>query len=145
MAVGLSVDYVIHLGTVYQDSVFESRHDKMKEAYKEMGVSILGGTISTLGAGVFMLFGDLVAFYKLGFIIISTVFVAFNISMLFYGAMIHTLGPQNGAGNITCCKKKKVPEIEKIEESETSKKLDIEIIDLQINIEKKNNDNEHIG
>ena len=93
MGVGLSVDYVIHLSTCYQESTQSSRNDKMKDAYREMGVSILGGTVSTLGTGVFMVFSDLVVSYKMGIIIVATVFFSFNISMLFFGAMLHTIGP----------------------------------------------------
>ena len=58
-----------------------------------MGVSILGGTLSTLGAGIFMLFGQLVVFYKFGIIIIATVLFSFLISMLFFGATMHAIGP----------------------------------------------------
>merc|ERR1719453_140833 len=47
--IGLSVDYVVHLAADYQHSVKPTRHEKIKQAYSEMGVSILSGTITTLG------------------------------------------------------------------------------------------------
>ena len=40
MLVGFSVDYVLHLSTDYKHSVATHRQGKMKQAYREMGVSI---------------------------------------------------------------------------------------------------------
>ena len=54
--IGLSVDYVVHLSATYIHTPFNDRHERMKQAYTEMGVSILSGTITTFGSGV-MLFG----------------------------------------------------------------------------------------
>ena len=34
IAIGFSVDYVIHLSTDYMHSMAEKRHDKMKQAYQ---------------------------------------------------------------------------------------------------------------
>lgn len=54
--IGLAVDYVIHLAADYRHSVFKTRYEKMKQAYSNMGISILSGTITTLGCGA-SLFG----------------------------------------------------------------------------------------
>ena len=62
IAIGFSVDYVIHLSTDYMHSQFEKRHDKMRQAYAQMGVSILSGSITTFGAGVFLFGGSLITF-----------------------------------------------------------------------------------
>ena len=97
-----------------------------------MGVSILGGTLSTLGAGGFMLFGELVVFYKFGIIMVATIFFSFNISMLFFGATMHAIGPQNGAGNIVCkcCKRQRPSKSE--EKNEEAKQRDIEMFQMKI-------------
>jgi predicted RND superfamily exporter protein len=55
--IGLSVDYVVHLASDYQHSAEKLRGDRMKQAYKEMGVSILSGTITTFGSGIFLFGG----------------------------------------------------------------------------------------
>ena len=55
--IGLSVDYVVHLASDYRHSAEPLREDKMKQAYKEMGVSILSGTITTFGSGIFLFGG----------------------------------------------------------------------------------------
>ena len=55
--IGFSVDYVIHLSTDYMHSSYKCRHDKMKQAYGDMGISILSGAITTFGAGCFCYLG----------------------------------------------------------------------------------------
>ena len=51
--IGFSVDFVIHLSADYVHSTNQNRFDKMKQAYGEMGISILSGAITTFGAGSF--------------------------------------------------------------------------------------------
>ena len=103
IAVGLSVDYVIHLSTVYQHSQHKTRGEKMQQSFAEMDGSILNGTLTTAGAGVFLFFGIYVPIFgKFGTIIISTVCVSFLVSMCLYGAISHTIGPENGAGDLSC-------------------------------------------
>ena len=55
--IGFSVDYVIHLSADYMHSSFQSRHDKIQQAYQEMGISILSGSITTFGSGAFLFGG----------------------------------------------------------------------------------------
>jgi len=57
MLIVFSVDYIIHLSADYVHSPYKSRHDKMKQAYGEMGISILSGAITTFGAGCFCFLG----------------------------------------------------------------------------------------
>ena len=52
--IGFSVDYVIHLSADYMHSPQQSRHEKMKQSYTEMGASITSGAITTFGSGVFL-------------------------------------------------------------------------------------------
>ena len=56
MLVGFAVDYVLHLGTDFMHSPAVTREDKMRQSYREMGVSILSGSITTIGCGVWLLF-----------------------------------------------------------------------------------------
>jgi predicted RND superfamily exporter protein len=60
--IGFSVDYVIHLSADYMHSTHQSRNDKMKQAYTEMGVSIFSGSITTFGSGVFLFGGQVITF-----------------------------------------------------------------------------------
>ena len=107
ITIGFSVDYVIHLSNDYMHSSAESRHNKMKQAYTEMGVSILSGAITTFVAGIPLFGGTLVFFTKFGVLICFTVVIAFFISMVFFGAVCHIAGPENGFTNIYSDKKVK--------------------------------------
>lgn len=65
-----------------------------------MGVSILSGSITTFGAGAFLLGGNLLLFKKFGILITSTIAISFFVAMLFFGAIVHITGPENGFMNI---------------------------------------------
>ena len=94
--IGFSVDYVIHLAADYTHCAFKSRHDKMQQAYGEMGVSILSGALTTFGSGSFLFGGNIITFQKFAILITSTISISFMISMLFFGAVCHIAGPENG-------------------------------------------------
>ena len=116
ISIGLSVDYVVHLAQDYMHSSHKNRSSKMKQAYTEMGVSIFSGTITTFGAGLALFGGTLNTFQKFAVIITSTVGISFLTSMLFFGALLHLMGPQNGWGDICFCAFWEDPEVKKREE-----------------------------
>lgn len=43
MLIGLSVDYVVHLGHCFSHSIFKNRQIKTKEALSNLGSAILAG------------------------------------------------------------------------------------------------------
>ena len=93
--IGFSVDYVIHLSADYMHSPQKSRHDKMKQAYTEMGASITSGAITTFGSGVFLFGGFLILFQKFALLITATITISYFVAMLFFGAMSHCFGPES--------------------------------------------------
>jgi predicted RND superfamily exporter protein len=98
--IGLSVDYCVHLAADYSESAHFHRKQKMKQSYRNMGESIVSGTITTLGSGAFLFGGKMVTFQKFAVIITSTIGVSFIASMLVFGAMMHTCGPMRGCGDL---------------------------------------------
>ena len=109
ITIGLSVDYVIHLSTDYMHSPAESRNNRMQQAFAEMGVSILSGSITTFGAGAFLLGGNLLLFKKFGILITSTIAISFLVAMLFFGAIVHIAGPEHGFTNLFADPPKRLP------------------------------------
>lgn len=93
IVIGFSVDYVVHLAADYMHSPFISRHDKTRQAFTEMGVSILSGTITTAGASSFLFGGQITIFTKFATLILSTIMISFVTSMIIFGAILHTVGP----------------------------------------------------
>ena len=71
--IGFSVDYVVHLGNHYVRSVYAGRHQRIKESLKEVGISIVGGAITTMGAGSLLYLPDLLMFNKYATIIVCTI------------------------------------------------------------------------
>lgn len=76
-----------------------------------MGGTILGGSITTLGSGVFLFLATVTLFQKFAILITCTIIIAYLYSMVFFGSMMHLLGPQYDQGNIVamfrkCFKKK---------------------------------------
>ena len=94
VAIGLSVDYVVHLSASYIHSPMENRHSRMKEALTEMGTSILSGTLTTFGSGVMLFGGQYINFQKFAVLITSTISLSFFVSMIFFGAVMHIIGPE---------------------------------------------------
>lgn len=78
-----------------------------------MGISILSGTITTIGCGLALFGGKLITFQKFAVIITSTIAMSFLSAMLLFGALCHTVGPQNNLGDICCCLEKKKRQIKK--------------------------------
>ena len=98
--IGFAVDYVVHLSTDYMHSAHQSRSLKMKQAYKEMGVSISSGFITTFGSGIFLFGGQIVTFKKFAVLITSTISMSYLVAMLLFGAIMHMCGPENEFGSI---------------------------------------------
>merc|ERR1712070_702296 len=71
--IGFSVDYIIHFSADYMHSREKTRDLKMKQSLRQMGVSILGGYVTTLGSGIFLLTCDLIFSKKFGEVIALTV------------------------------------------------------------------------
>lgn len=90
---GFSVDYVVHLANHYIESSYIDRYSKMKESLTEIGVSILSGSITTLGSGIFLIFSNLTLFLKFSIIILTTITFSVYFSLFFFSSLMHILGP----------------------------------------------------
>lgn len=68
----------------------------MKQSFRNMGISILSGSITTLGSSLFLFGGVLLPFYKFATIISTTIAASYLTSMLLFGALMNVYGPENG-------------------------------------------------
>ena len=91
--IGFSVDYVVHLSADYMHSPQAERSNKMQQALQEMGVSILSGSITTFGSGVFLFGGKIILFNKFAILVTCTITFSFFVAMLFFSAVMHICGP----------------------------------------------------
>merc|ERR1719384_2884369 len=110
--IGFSVDYVVHLANAYLESSAYSRDERLSFALLTMGISVVSGAVTTFGAGFFLIFPPVIFFYKMGLLMISTVFLSIFWAMCFFTSIIALWGPEGDSGDLKkyfkCCQKKKV-------------------------------------
>ena len=105
MLIGFAVDYVLHLGTDYMHSTNKTRFEKMRQSYREMGVSITSGCATTALCGGVLFLGNLVFFQKFAMIISLTAIMAYLLAMITFGAIMHKVGPELDFCTIKCKRK----------------------------------------
>ena len=97
LVVGFSVDYTIHLGHMFvaagREHDLQSSLDRFSFAIRKMGGTVVGGAVTTLGAGLFMLPCQLVFFYKLGLLMVTTIFFSLLYSFGFVMPLLAAAGP----------------------------------------------------
>eukprot|EP00494_Astrolonche_serrata_P024814 UN25074 len=108
MVVGMSVDYVVHLGESYLESAEEvnhdvlhdpdSRHFRAKMMLEIRGFSVLSGAISTLGGIFFLFFAFIIFFVKFAYVIFFLIFCSLMYSLVFFTACMDTFGPEGTFG-----------------------------------------------
>ncbi|CAH1792445.1 unnamed protein product [Owenia fusiformis] len=111
LIVGLSVDYVVHLAEGYSRSPHKDRLGRVHSMLEEVGVSVLSGSITTLGASFFILLAEILFFTQFGIIMFSTIGFSVMYALGFFTVLLVLLGPQNEFGSIMplarklkCCK-----------------------------------------
>lgn len=91
--IGLSVDYVVHLVNAYVESEEEKKYERTEEMLTTMGISVLGGGMTTLGAGLFLFGGKLLMLNIMGILVCATIGFSLLWALICLPAMLHTIGP----------------------------------------------------
>lgn len=99
---GFSVDYVVHLANHYVESSCVDRQGRIRESLRDIGVSVLSGSITTFGSGLFLYFSRLSMFSKFSAIILTTVGFSVYFSLVFFAGGMHLIGPQRREGGLEC-------------------------------------------
>ena len=64
LVVGMAIDYAVHLAHFYIHAQgADTRYDKARDALFGVGISVIGGAITTVGAGIPLLFCVVMFFY----------------------------------------------------------------------------------
>ena len=97
LVVGFSVDYTIHLGHMFvaagREHDLQTPLERFSFAIRKMGSTVIGGAVTTLGAGLFMLPCQLVFFYKLGLLMVTTILFSLLYSFGFVVPLLAAAGP----------------------------------------------------
>jgi hypothetical protein len=100
--VGLSVDYVVHLANAYIESGihFDTRQERVREGVTEMGVTVLGGAITSIGASLQLFFCYFIFFFKFGVFFNVTILFSFTWAFLFFLPLLALVGPEGDFGDV---------------------------------------------
>jgi predicted RND superfamily exporter protein len=101
IVIGFSVDYTVHLGHVYCESKAMTRAARMTDAATDMGVTVMGGAVTTMGAGLFMYGCQMTFFTKMATLITMTIVFSVLYSLGFFMSLCAVMGPVNGYGDVT--------------------------------------------
>lgn len=100
IVIGLSVDYVVHLAHSYRGSKSLKRNDRVYDMVAEMGSTVIGGAVTSIGASLF-LFGCMLQFFgKFGIFICLTCLFAILWSLFFFVPILSVLGPEGNYGQL---------------------------------------------
>jgi len=100
VCVGFAVDYVVHLAAHYIHSKAKDRNGRVRESLRELGPSILSGSVTTIGASCCLFLGLLTMFFKFGILVIATIIFSIFYSLGFFAALCHVIGPLGNFGNL---------------------------------------------
>ena len=108
LVVGLAVDYVVHFAEAYNHSTHSDRLQRTRDALELVGVSVLSGATTTLGAALFMLFSQILFFVQFGIFLFCTILFSFVFAVGFFCTFMGLCGPQGTTGSCLCavCKRK---------------------------------------
>ena len=116
IVIGFSVDYVVHMAHMYTEAEEQvgaiKRLDRFAYAAEKMGLTIIGGAITTAGSGSMMFFCQMVFFFKMGLLVCMTIIFSVVYSLGFFMALCVLIGPEGDTGNTRvmlrrCCGSKK--------------------------------------
>jgi hypothetical protein len=102
MAVGMSVDYTLHILHAYNECPLETRYLRTKEAVSHMGVTVFSGALTTLMAAAPM-FGCTMVFFKMfGTFIFLIILYSIILALLLLVPILLLIGPEGHFGDIWC-------------------------------------------
>lgn len=109
MVIGLSVDYVIHLGHMYsvaRQEGYTTRLSRFTYAAEMMGTTLVAGAVTTAGSAAVMFICQLNFFATMATLITLTIAASVLYSMLFFLPALAIMGPQHDFAQWTeWCKK----------------------------------------
>jgi predicted RND superfamily exporter protein len=100
LVVGLAVDYVVHLAEGYMELKHETRDVKVKHTLTHVGISVLSGACTTLGASIFLLAAKILFFFQFGIFIFCTIGFSILYSLFFFPTVMALVGPEGEHGSI---------------------------------------------
>ena len=113
LVVGLAVDYAVHLADSYVRSVHFKREDRVRYMLGHVGVSVLAGATTTLGASSFMLGAKILFFFQFGVFMFCTIGFSIVYALMLFTVVVGLIGPEGDRGSLRSiaesCRRKQCP------------------------------------
>ncbi|XP_078001163.1 protein dispatched homolog 1-like [Glandiceps talaboti] len=100
LIVGLAVDYVVHLAEGYRLSPKEDRFGRLNDTLEHVGISVVSGAATTLGASAFMLFAKIMFFKQFAIFMFCTIGFSLIFSLGLFTTVLGLMGPQGETGSL---------------------------------------------
>lgn len=91
----LAIDHIVHIAEGYKLSTKTTRKEKVEELLHEIGISVLSGAITTLGASSFLFFSKIVFFMQFGLFIFITVGFSMVFALGTFVVLLAIMGPED--------------------------------------------------
>ena len=95
IAVGMAVDYTVHLMHAYNDSPNASSFAKARDALTEVGVSVVGGAFTTMLAAAPLFTAEMLFFQRFGVFTMMMTILSLCYSVLFLMPFTMVSGPES--------------------------------------------------
>lgn len=102
--IGLSVDYVVHIGHAYAHAARHegvTRRECARAALGVMGFPVLSAAFTTLCAALALLQATIEFFTKFGTIVVLSSIFSSIVAVVLFIALLATIGPTDGLGDVT--------------------------------------------
>ena len=100
LIVGLSVDYVVHMAEGYHISAHKDRKGRVRDMLEHVGISIVSGACTTLGAAFFMFFAHMQFFLQFATMLFCTIGFSMVFTFGLFTALMVVVGPQGDTGSL---------------------------------------------
>ena len=91
----MSVDYLLHMSHSFNHSQ-GTKEERVRQALKEMGISVLSGAITTMSAAISLCFCIFYIYSRLGVYLLWLIACAFVYSVTALTALLAEFGPNFG-------------------------------------------------
>lgn len=100
LVVGLSVDYCVHLAEGYSRSKKTDRLGRVQNTLEEVGISVMSGCCTTLGASFFLMLAVIIFFVQFGIFMFLTIGLSILYALVLFMTVLGIIGPQNEFGSL---------------------------------------------
>jgi len=94
IVIGFSVDYCVHIGHMYMAAKSQTARGRTQYALSTMGSTVLGGAITTFGAGLLLFTCQLNILKTMAVLISLTIVVSLTYALVFFCRVVYPFGPK---------------------------------------------------